>query len=190
MKIVLATHNAGKIAELRALLPDIEILSFEEETEETGSTFEENARIKANAAHAKTGLVALADDSGLEVDALGGAPGVRSARYAGGVAENNAKLVELLRAHSPPYTARFRCVLALAPQGTIVEGTCEGEIVLEPRGTGGFGYDPHFFLPALGHTMAELTREEKNALSHRGMALRAMLAHLLLAASPLGDSLK
>lgn len=178
MKLVLATHDAGKVAELRSLLPDVEILSFEEEIEETGSTFEENARIKANAAHAKTGLVALADDSGLEVDALGGAPGVRSARFAGGARANNAKLVEALKSHHAPYTARFRCVLALAPNGVITEGTCEGEIILEPRGTGGFGYDPHFFLPSLGKTMAELSRDEKNLVSHRGKAIRAMLPHL------------
>jgi XTP/dITP diphosphohydrolase len=176
--IVLATHNPGKVIELRALLPGVDVVAFDEEIEETGTTFEENARIKAIAAHAKTGMPSLADDSGLEVDALGGRPGVHSARFAGSVAQNNAKLVELLRPLPPPYTARFRCVLVLAPQMIITQGTCEGEIVLEPRGTNGFGYDPHFFLRDLGKTMAELSREEKNARSHRGMAIRAILPHL------------
>lgn len=178
MKLVLATHNPGKIIELGALLPGVEIVPFDEEVEETGDTFEANARIKANAAYAKTGLPSLADDSGLEVDALGGRPGVHSARFAGDVAANNATVVALLRDLPPPYPARFRCALVLAPDMIVTQGTCEGEIILEPRGTNGFGYDPHFFLRDLGKTMAELSREEKNARSHRGMAIRAMLPHL------------
>lgn len=181
MRLVVATTNPGKIIELGALLPGVEIVGFDGDVEETGETFEENARLKAEAAFAKTGLPSLADDSGLEVDALGGQPGVRSARFAGkqgDVPANNAKLVAMLRDLPGPYPARFRCVLVLAPQMIVTQGVCEGEIILEPRGTNGFGYDPHFFLRDLGKTMAELSREEKNARSHRGMAIRAMLPHL------------
>jgi XTP/dITP diphosphohydrolase len=178
MRLVLATRNPGKIIELQALLPDAEIVGFDDEVEESGSTFEENARLKARGAHAKTGLPSLADDSGLEVDALGGQPGVHSARFAENALARNAKLVALLKSHAPPYTARFRCALALEPDGIVTTGTCEGEIILEPRGEGGFGYDPHFFISSLGKTMAELQKEEKNAISHRGQAFRKMIAHL------------
>jgi len=178
MKLVLATTNPGKVKELQALLPDVEIVMFDEEVEETGATFEENARIKARAAYAKTKLPSLADDSGLEVDALGGKPGIHSARFAENVKARNEKLVALLKNLPAPYPARFRCALALEPDGIVTEGVCEGEIVLEPRGEGGFGYDPHFLVRVLGKTMAELTKEEKNALSHRGQAFRKMLRHL------------
>lgn len=188
--VVLATRNPGKIAELSALLKDfaLEVQGLDAfpaigELPETGDTFRDNALEKARTAAARTGLAAVADDSGLEVDALGGAPGVYSARYAGGRAgdaANNAKLLDAL-AGTPPLrrTARFCCVMAAAAPGgeiLVAEGTWEGEIALELTGSGGFGYDPLFFDPRLGRTAAQLTREEKNAVSHRGKALRALLA--------------
>jgi XTP/dITP diphosphohydrolase len=150
--------------------------------EETGETFRDNAILKANAFARSAGLPALADDSGLEVDALGGAPGVRSARYAGPGASDADRIALLLRnlAHVPAAQrqARFRCTMALAtPEGLVgtVDGTCEGEIAFAPRGSNGFGYDPVFLLPHLGRTMAELRDEEKHAISHRGRAGRAAL---------------
>lgn len=179
-KLVLASSNEGKLAELRALVADLaaSVISADPDVEETGSTFEENARIKALAARARTGEIALADDSGLEVDALGGAPGVRSARFSpeGTTAANNALLIARLRPLGAPYAARFRCALALAHEGgvEIVSGACEGTIVLEPRGQFGFGYDPHFVPRGETRTMAELSPEEKNRVSHRATALAAM----------------
>ena len=155
--------------------------------EETGSTFVENALLKARHAAAATGFAAIADDSGLEVDALGGAPGVYSARYAGDGADdaaNNAKLLAELRAIQPlSRSARYRCVLVFvsgpdeaAP--LIAEGTWEGQIGSAARGSGGFGYDPYFFLPDLGVTAAELEPADKNRLSHRGLALRVLREQL------------
>jgi XTP/dITP diphosphohydrolase len=180
-KLVLATSNAGKLAELRALVSglDVELRAIDPDVEETGCTFEENARIKALAAHEKTGEIALADDSGLEVDALSGAPGIRSARFSGEGAtpeKNNLLLVEKLRALDPPYPARFRCALVVAGHGDpiVVVGACEGEIILAPRGTNGFGYDPHFVARGQTRTMAELSSEEKNRISHRSRALRKL----------------
>ena len=153
--------------------------------EETGTTFAENALIKARYYMEKTGLPALADDSGLAVDALDGAPGVYSARYAGthgDDAANNAKLVAEMTAVAPQDRgAEYVCELALVyPDGTkrTARGICRGEIVLEPRGTGGFGYDPYFYLPEREKTMAELTLEEKNRISHRGEALRILSERL------------
>ncbi len=189
-RVIIATSNRGKIAEMREALSlpgweflDARELGFEPlEVEETGTTFEENAVQKARAYAERYRLPALADDSGLEVDALGGAPGVRSARYAGEGATdeaNNGKLL-LALSHVPEgeRSARFRCVLALVwPQGrTItVSGTCEGSIGFVPRGTNGFGYDPLFLPDATpGRTMAELTLEQKHAISHRGAALCAL----------------
>lgn len=153
------------------------------DVEETGETLEENARLKALSAARATGYWALGEDTGLEVDALGGAPGVRSARYAVDGAsdeDNNAKLLrELQGVTEAQRTARFRTVMALAsPDGRVwtTEGRMEGLILSEPRGAGGFGYDPLFFSPQAGRTLAELSVKEKDAVSHRGKALRAMLS--------------
>lgn len=181
--IVLASGNPGKLEELRALLgPSVTVRSALQLgvalPEETGTTFEENAILKARAVAEVTGLMAIADDSGLEVDALQGAPGVYSARYAGADADddrNTAKLLmELHDVADSDRTARFRSVIAMAfSPGEIIttSGSCEGRIIREKRGDGGFGYDPVFLLPE-GRTMAELGPEEKNAVSHRGHAMR------------------
>ncbi len=191
-KLVLATRNKGKVEEIKALLSDLEglevlsLLDFPEdavgEIKEIGSTFEENAYIKAFTVAKALGLPALADDSGLEVDALGGKPGVRSARFGGeGVSdeERNKKLLSLLEnVKSPHRTARFRCcmVLVVPPEFEkySTEGVCEGTIAEKPKGKHGFGYDPIFYLPQFQKTMAELTKEEKNKISHRGKALMKM----------------
>lgn len=189
-KIVLATGNAGKLKELRALLADqsFEVLSQKDlgvsDAEETGLSFVENAILKARHAARITGLPALADDSGLCVDVLGGAPGIYSARYAGvgaSDADNNRKLLGALEAHrsGAPLTARFVCVLVLVrhaedPLPLICQGEWEGEILAAPRGEQGFGYDPLFLVPSDGMSSAELLRERKNALSHRGRALQQL----------------
>ncbi len=192
LSVVLATSNEGKLNELRALFGDLPVqllglgtvLGSEPAVVEYGTTLEENAIIKARAACAATGLYALADDSGLEVDALGGRPGVRSARFAherATDAENNAALLrELEEVDDGGRQARFRCVLALAspwdPEHVeLAEGTCEGIIARAPRGSGGFGYDPLFIVPELGgRAMAEVSDAEKNVVSHRARAARAM----------------
>lgn len=198
LPLVLATRNPGKVRELAdplaargfavqlppADMPDVE---------ETGTSFEENALLKARAAAAFTGLPALADDSGLEVDALGGEPGVRSARYADDApgarpddtrpvrdARNNRKLLAALADPALPRDARFHCCMALVRPGgaapdVVVHGVWEGSIAAAPRGNGGFGYDPLFLDPASGRTAAELDLEEKNARSHRGQALVRLL---------------
>jgi XTP/dITP diphosphohydrolase len=189
--VIVATGNRGKLAEIRSAL-DFEGWEFVTaadlgaetlEVEETGDTFIANARLKAHAYHEAFGLPSLADDSGLEVDILGGAPGVYSSRYAGdccgGDAANNARLmIELEEVPVPARGARFHSVIVFVDeQGaeTVAEGTCEGAIGFEPRGNGGFGYDPLFLPDATpGRTMAELALEEKNAISHRGAALRAL----------------
>lgn len=186
LQLLIATHNRGKLHELLPLLGDLPIhlvtphdLGLHLEVEETGTTYAENARLKAAAFAQASGLLTLADDSGLEVDALGGAPGVYSARYAGEGASDaarRARLIHALRAVPAPRPARFRCVIAIAqPNGTIAyfEGVCEGEILLEERGTHGFGYDPLFFLPEPGCTMAELPSAVKNQVSHRARAAQA-----------------
>ncbi len=187
--IVLATTNRGKIAELRALLAETGITvkglaDFPDmgDIPETGATFAENARLKAAAVARATGLSAVADDSGLCVDALDGAPGVHSARYDGENATdagNNAKLLDALR-HVPPEkrAARFVCAMAATtPDGRWAEarGEWPGVIAPSPQGDGGFGYDPLFFDPSLGRTAAQLTPEEKNARSHRGQALAQLI---------------
>jgi len=193
MKLVLATSNPGKLRELRALLAprNIEVLPQSDfgisSPEETGTTFTENALLKARHAANATGLPAIADDSGIEVDALDGRPGIYSARYAGPDAtdeDNNRKLLEELR--GIPHdrrTARYRCVLVVVrsasdTQPVICEGTWEGHIGLTPLGTGGFGYDPLFVLDEQGGTAAQLPPEVKNRLSHRGQALRCLAASL------------
>ncbi len=181
-RVVIASANPGKLREFRALFPPcIELVSAGELgvalPPETGATFAENALLKARALAQATGLIAVADDSGLEVDALGGRPGVLSARYAGEGAtdaQNVARLLEELRDVPPERrTARFRAVVALvAPDGreALCEGTVEGRITLQPRGEQGFGYDPVFEPLGLGRTFAEMTVEEKNRLSHRAQA--------------------
>lgn len=191
--LVLATNNPGKIRELAALLRDVgfDVHGQGEfavpEVAETGTTFVENAIIKARNAARHTQMPAIADDSGIEVDALHGAPGVYSARFAGedaDDAQNNAKLVESLRAVAPAdRTARYRAVIvylrhAADPAPVIAEGVWEGVIELEPRGSNGFGYDPHFRPAQLGCTSAELDPLEKNRLSHRGQALRVLVEKL------------
>ncbi len=185
-RIVLATGNPGKTREMRQLLADLrlEILPQAEfgvpEADETGLTFVENALLKARNAALHTGLPAIADDSGLEVDALQGAPGIRSSRYAGPHAsdeENNRKLLDALEGlPEAERTARFRCVVvhlrhAADPAPLICEGIWEGSILTAARGEGGFGYDPLFLVPELGCSSAELDAETKNRLSHRGQAL-------------------
>jgi XTP/dITP diphosphohydrolase len=192
--LVLATRNAHKVVEMRDLLGDlpVELVGVDAfpdapEPEETGETFAENARLKASAVAKAIGHYALADDSGICIDALGGRPGVYSARWAGpgsGAAEWIAKtLAELKGVPDARRTARYVCVLALAaPDGRVLaeaEGTFEGYIAHAPRGSGGFGYDPIFLvLDRSGRTAAELTPQEKHALSHRGNAARALLPAL------------
>ena len=185
--LLVATSNRGKLREFRSLLPDIDILAPDEidldlQVEESGSTFAANARLKARAFAAASGLVSIADDSGLEVDALNGEPGVHSARY--GVEElddrGRCRLLLDRLADTPSQderTARFRCVLvAAAPDGREcqAEGTCEGLIHSRLAGEGGFGYDPIFFVPDLGRTMAQVPATVKNRISHRCQAIRAI----------------
>ena len=192
--LVFATRNRGKLVELRELLPGVEVRSLDDvhvpEVVEDKDTFAGNATKKAREVSAATGLPALADDSGLEVDALGGAPGVYSARYAGehhDDAANNAKLLAALAGVSADKrTARFHSVLALAdvtgPLGAetiTADGTCEGVILDAPRGTGGFGYDPLFYSPELGMTFAEAGVGPKSDLSHRARAMQAIKQRLL-----------
>ena len=193
MEVVLASSNPGKLAELKARLEPAGLRVVPQDAfgveppEETGLTFVENALIKARAACAATGLPALADDSGIVVDALAGAPGVRSARYAGPGAsddDNVARLLEALRGVAPAERgAAFVCAIvwlrhARDPCPIVCEGIWEGRVLDAPRGDGGFGYDPVFFLEALGRTAAELSRAEKNAVSHRGQALAQLLDRL------------
>lgn len=192
--LVFATRNRGKLVELRELLPGVEVRSLDDvhvpEVVEDKDTFAGNATKKAREVSAATGLPALADDSGLEVDALGGAPGVYSARYAGeghDDAANNAKLLAALAGvPADKRTARFHSVLALAdvtgPLGAetiTADGTCEGVILDAPRGTGGFGYDPLFYSPELGMTFAEAGVGPKSDLSHRARAMQAIKQRLL-----------
>ena len=184
MRAVLASHNQKKIAELQTILGElgVEVISQREagvdiEVEETGTTFEANARLKARAVMEATGLPAIADDSGLSVDALEGAPGVYSARYGGEGLDDTGRW-QLLLEHMQGVedrTCRFVCVICCAfPDGgeLMARGECPGVLAQAPQGDGGFGYDPIFYLPQLGKTMAQLTPQEKNSLSHRGNALR------------------
>jgi len=191
-RLLIATNNLGKVAEFRRLLEGCgwELVTpadigLELEVEEAGQTYAENATIKAEAYAKASGLVTLADDSGLEVDALGGRPGPLSARYAGPDRTDEervqALLQELTGVPDDKRTARFRCVIAIAaPEGRVelVEGKVEGRIAHEPRGENGFGYDPVFLLPERGVTTAELPPDEKNAVSHRGAAARKARAVL------------
>jgi XTP/dITP diphosphohydrolase len=192
-QLVLASGNAGKLRELSAILANLGYTLLPQsqfdvpEAAETGTTFVENAIIKARNAAAHTGLPALADDSGIEVDALDGAPGVYSARYAGPEANdaaNNALLISKLRdVPEARRGARYRAVIVLMrhaadPSPLICEGSWEGRIQRQPEGDGGFGYDPYFYLPELGCTSAQLSAAEKNRLSHRGQALRELKSRL------------
>lgn len=192
MEIVIASKNSGKVAEIAAALRDfpVKVVSLAElgnvpEAVEDGATFAENALLKARFYASYTGKACLADDSGLEVDALNGAPGVHSARYAGEAAtdeQNNAKLLASLADKGlTESAARFRCVLAFVDTDGVVitaDGVCEGRILNVPRGRGGFGYDPLFYLPELGKTLAEIDVAEKNRISHRGAALRNLADRL------------
>lgn len=184
---VLASNNKGKLSEISAILSDLDIELIPQsqfgfaEAEETGLSFIENAIIKARHASQHTNLAAIADDSGIEIEALKGAPGIYSARYAGENATDEENLQKLLKdlGDSTERKARYVCVIAvvrhhLDPTPMIFEGYWEGVITFEKKGAGGFGYDPIFYLPDLGVTSAELTKEHKARLSHRGRALRKM----------------
>lgn len=190
--LIIASGNQGKVSECAAVLAlaGLTVLGLDATppgppVEETGSTFEENAILKAEGYSLRTPHVVLADDSGLEVDALGGAPGVLSARYGGLELTDPERCVAILKALAETSddrrTARFRCVLALAQGGRTLatfDGAVEGTILREPRGENGFGYDPIFFYPPTGCAFAELTRADKDLVSHRGQALRKLLQAL------------
>ena len=191
-KIIFASNNAGKIREVKEIMQDYgkEVVSLEEagihiDVEENGTTFEENALIKCRAIHELTGAMVLADDSGLEIDYLNKEPGVYSARYLGHDTSYDVKnriiLDRLKEAEGAQRSTRYVCAMAaVLPDGReyTALGTVEGLIAFEPAGNGGFGYDPIFLVPEYGKTMAELTPDEKNAISHRGRALRALRALL------------
>ncbi len=192
MALLLASNNGGKLREVRALLADLRIVSpadlgIELDVEETGQTFAANAELKARAYAAASGYIALADDSGLEVDALGGSPGVRSARYGAPHLDDEGRYLQLLselQSYPEPSQriARFRCAIsAISPDGRQcrAEGTCEGLIAQSPTGSNGFGYDPVFFVPNHNATMAQLDAATKNSLSHRGQALAAVIPLLI-----------
>ncbi len=191
MKLLVATSNPGKVREIRDLLSGapVELVTLDalpaiEEPEETGATFAENARIKALYYNGATGLASVADDSGLEIDALDGAPGIHSARWHGASYQDKFdriyQLLQERRASGSP--ARFVCAVAMAVDGRIdyeVQGTVDGEIAPEPRGSNGFGYDPIFLYPPLGRTLGEVPDEVKATLSHRGAAFRALRRYLM-----------
>jgi XTP/dITP diphosphohydrolase len=192
IELLIATGNAHKMREMGRILADAPIalrspagLGIAQAVEETGATYAENAVLKATAYARLGGMLSLADDSGLEVDCLGGEPGLRSARYAGPGGSNQDRIAKLLRnLDGVPWerrSARFVCAIAVAgPSGesVIFEGTCQGIIALTPQGEGGFGYDPVFYMPEFGCTMAELPEEVKNRVSHRARAVRAAIPYL------------
>jgi XTP/dITP diphosphohydrolase len=192
VKMLLGSNNTGKLSEIQALLEEFDIelctpvtLGINLEVKEDGATYAENAARKAAAFAHLSGLVTLADDSGLEVDVLDGAPGLYSARFSpkpGATdADRRAYILQRLQGKPYPWVARFRCTVALAtPTGQVYfsEGTCPGEIISEERGHNGFGYDPIFWLPEYGRTMAELSMEEKNHLSHRARAVKAVIPRI------------
>lgn len=191
-EVLIATNNAGKAKDFETLFRPlgIQVLTLNDiegdiDVDETGDTFEANAILKAETVARLLGKIVIADDSGLEIDALGGSPGVYSARYAGAEKNDEANidkaLNELERASTDDRSARFRCVLAIAGPGLKTEtfsGSCEGLIHTKRQGSNGFGYDPIFFVPALNRTMAELSAEEKNEISHRGAALTQLKSKL------------
>ena len=186
-QILIATNNLGKQKEIRSLLNDLNVelltpadLGLDLDVKEDGNTYQENAAKKASAFAKASGLIALADDTGLEVAALDDAPGLYSARFApqpnATDSDRRFYLLEQLKRHPQPWKARFRCLVAIAtPAGILefTEGVCPGEIIPEERGCHGFGYDPIFLLPSTGQTMAELNMEQKNQLSHRALAIIA-----------------
>ena len=179
-RLVIATGNAGKLREYRELLADtgFELVAFDSEVEEVGATYAENARLKAETACGRSGLPSLGDDSGVEVEALGGFPGIRSARLGPTQQERTAELLRRLEGKPQPWHARFVCVVALAAPGQATqffEGECRGEIVPEWRGEAGFGYDPIFLVPGTGKTFGEMEPEEKRLYSHRARAVRNLL---------------
>jgi len=188
-RLLLTTGNLGKLREIRSLLEKLQIMLVTPEmlgislrVEENGKTYEENASFKASAFVRRSGLVSLADDSGLEVDALNGLPGIRSARFSplpdATDADRRAILLELLQDHARPWTAHFHCTVAIATSVNkvyLAQGNCPGEIIPEERGANGFGYDPIFMIPDAGVTMAELGMAEKNRISHRARAINAAL---------------
>jgi XTP/dITP diphosphohydrolase len=190
--LLLASGNPGKLKELRALLKQLEVeltdpkaLNLVLHIEETGDTYQQNALIKAEQYARNSGQWTLADDSGLEVDALGGAPGLHSNRYMGpgrSDADRRQRLLQMLQPHPQPWTARFRCCAALVgPDGQrfTAEGTCPGRIIPTERGQNGFGYDPIFLVDSYDKTMAELEMEEKNQISHRARAIHALMPDML-----------
>ena len=179
-RLVIATGNTGKLREYRELLAGtgVGLVAFDGEVDEVGESYAENARLKAETAAARSGLPALGDDSGVEVEALGGFPGIRSARLGPTQGERTAELLKRLEGKQRPWKARFVCVLALAEPGhatQFFEGECRGEIVPEWRGKAGFGYDPVFLVPGTGKTFGEMPPEEKRLYSHRARAVRALL---------------
>lgn len=183
--VIVATGNPGKLAEMQAYLEDLgwvlQLKPAEIEVEETGTTFLANARLKASEVARATGQWAIADDSGLAIDALGGAPGLHSARYGTSDGDRINRVLREL-GETTERSAQFVCAIALArPDGSIAletEGICRGAILIAPQGTGGFGYDPVFFVPEHGKTFAEMTPAEKEACSHRGIAFRQLMPHL------------
>ena len=192
IQLLIATRNAHKVHELAQILIGVPVVlrsladeGISDEVDETGATYAENAVLKATTYARLSGMWSLADDSGLEVDYLGKEPGLRSARYAGEGASNQERIAKLLRnLEGVPWerrTARFVCVIAIAnPDGTpaLFEGTCEGIIALAPKGEGGFGYDPVFYMPEFGCTMAELSEQVKNRVSHRARAAQEAVPFL------------
>jgi XTP/dITP diphosphohydrolase len=179
-KLVIATGNTGKLHEYRELLATtgLALIAFDTEVDEVGETYEENARLKAETAAERSGLPSLGDDSGVEVEALGGFPGIRSARLGPTQEERTAELMKRLEGKPRPWNARFVCALGLANPGKptqFFEGECRGEIVPEWRGEAGFGYDPVFLVPGTGKTFGEMKPEEKRLYSHRARAVRALL---------------
>lgn len=192
-RLLVATNNRGKLREILSLLEELrldivtpQMLGINMDVEEHGSTYDENASLKAVALVQASGVITLADDSGLEVDALGGLPGLRSARFSPLVnatdADRRVYLLSKLQVHPRPWTAYFHCSVAIAtPQGEVYfsQGDCPGEIIPDERGSNGFGYDPIFFIPEAGLTMAELEMPDKNRLSHRARAIKAAIPTLL-----------
>ena len=179
-RLVIASGNTGKLREYRELLAGtgLELVAFDSEVDEVGETYAENARLKAETAAGRSGLPALGDDSGVEVEALDGFPGIRSARLGPTQEERTAELLRRLEGKPRPWNARFVCVVALADRGRetrFFEGECRGEIVPDWRGAAGFGYDPVFLVPGTGKTFGEMPPEEKRLYSHRARAVRALL---------------
>src|SRR4030043_823789 len=193
VRLLATTNNKGKLSEILSLLDGLsldvilpETIGISLDVAETGNTYEENASMKARAFAHASGMVALADDSGLEVDILGGLPGVRSARFSplpnATDANRRAYLLDLLKAHPQPWTAHFHCTVAIATleeETYFAQGDCPGEIIPFERGSNGFGYDPIFLIREVGLTMAELSMSEKNLLSHRSRAVKAAIPILL-----------